>query len=284
MTARRSDRDRSTPDGRAAREARAAAQRQAAARAQQRRTRALWVAVVAVVAVAVVAVGAVVQSRRAATPGSDAAPAGTTGAQRAVFAVGSATAPVPVDLYEDFQCPACAQLETALGPTLKELVDQGQIVLRYRPVAILDRFSSTRYSTRALNAAGCVIDQQPAAFTAFHDLLFANQPPENTPGLDDSELVDLAQQAEAGDISECVRERPFEGWAARVTDQSSKDGVVGTPTLVVAGRTLRTPAELSPDGVRAAVRAAATATSTDTSTDTSTASPATTATTAPANG
>ncbi|HEX8498550.1 MAG TPA: thioredoxin domain-containing protein, partial [Actinomycetales bacterium] len=180
-------------------------------------------------------------------------PAGTTGAQSQSFVVGKATAPVTVTVYEDFQCPACRDFESLSGATLAGFVADGTVKVEYRPVAILDRFSSTEYSSRALNAAGCVIAAAPQQFTRFHSLLFANQPAESSAGLDDARLTALGQQVGAR-IGTCVTDQTYSGWAARVTDQASKDGLAGTPTVQVDGVPVASP---TPEALTAAIRAAA---------------------------
>jgi protein-disulfide isomerase len=181
-----------------------------------------------------------------------AVPHGTSGTTNQDVVVGKAGAPVKVVIYEDFQCPICRDFEQQSGPTLRSLVDAGTVQVAYRPIAILDRFSSTRYSTRSLSSVGCVVDARPAAFVAYHDLLFANQPPENSAGLPDARLAALAKQAGA-DVSGCVTARRYEGWAFRVTEQASKDGVTGTPTVLVDGTPLE---DRTPGGLRSAVAAA----------------------------
>jgi protein-disulfide isomerase len=133
-------------------------------------------------------------------------------------------------------------------------VQAGKVRVEYHPMAFLDDASSTRYSTRALNAAGCVLDTTPSAFEKFHDLLYANQPKEKSAGLPDSQLIDYAKQAGAGDISSCVKDLKFEGWTKRVTDQASKDGVVSTPTVFVDGKKLEN--VLDPTAVKSAIEAA----------------------------
>ena len=99
------------------------------------------------------------------------------------IAVGSADAPVTVDLYEDFQCPNCKAFEDESGSTLAQLVADGTVQARYHGMAFLDTSANDQYSTRALNAAAVVVAAAgPEAFQTFHDLLFANQPAEGGPG------------------------------------------------------------------------------------------------------
>jgi protein-disulfide isomerase len=245
--------------GRSAREERAqkvAAARAAARRADSRRRRAAVAGAVVAVLVIAVGVGVLVQSRRVenqrASAAATAVPRGTSGTAHQDLVVGKAGAPVTVVLYEDFQCPICRDFEQESGSTLRSLVDSGDVKVAYRPIAILDRFSTTRYSTRSLGAVGCVVDSDPAAFVRYHELLFANQPPEGSAGLTDARLAALAQQVGATG-SACVTGHRFAGWAARVTDQASKDGVNGTPTVLVDGKVLE---DRTPQGLRAAVAAA----------------------------
>ena len=237
-------------------EARRAAETAARVQAERRRRRVV-AGVLAAALVVAVAVVIAVQSGRTATT-SDAVPAGTVADGTAV-PVGDADAPVVVDLYEDFLCPACRQFETVNGATLESLVDDGTVQLRYRPIAILDRYSTDEYSTRSLNAAGVVLDAAgPDAYARFATLLFAEQPVEGGPGLSDDRLVELAEEAGApgADVAAGIRDRVFEDWAARVTEEASKAGVAGTPTVLIDGEVLDL-AQATPENITALVEAAA---------------------------
>jgi protein-disulfide isomerase len=231
----------------------AAAMRAGQARAQARRRSIVVTALVAVMVVLAVTTFVLVQSSRREDTASATVPAHLTGGTSVV--VGKADAPVTVVAYEDFQCPACGAFERSNDAQLKAWVAAGTVRIEYRPIAFLDRASTDDYSTRALNAAAAVVDSAPAAFEAFHDALFAEQPAEGGPGLSDARLIDLAVAAGAPrpPVAAAVRDLTYRAWAARVTDDSSKAGVTQTPTVQVAGRTLR---DHDPATVRAAVRAA----------------------------
>jgi protein-disulfide isomerase len=234
-------------------EKRAAEQR---ARAQEHRRRQAVVGgvVAAVVVVAVVAV-IVVQSARTSSSPDAAVPANTVDGATA-FAVGPADAPVTVDVYEDFLCPACRQFEATTGDTLAALAADGTAQVRYHPIAILDRASTDDYSTRALNAAAVVGDAAGTeAFLAFHDALFAEQPAEGGPGLTDERLGELAAEAGASgaDVEEAITGLAYEDWTREATDAASRAGVTGTPTVLVDGAILQ---DRTPAGLRAAVEAA----------------------------
>jgi protein-disulfide isomerase len=171
--------------------------------------------------------------------------------------VGNTSAKVTVELYEDFQCPICKQFEASAGSTLDDLAKSGQAKLIYRPVAILDWASSTGYSTRALNMAAAAVDSNPSSWDKLHDSLFANQPPENSAGLPDEKLVELAVAAGVNkDVAtKAAKEMPFKDWTKKQSDDLSKRFPPGgTPTVVVNGKKLE---DNSPDGIKKAVEAAA---------------------------
>jgi protein-disulfide isomerase len=232
---------------------RRAAEVAARARAERRRRTVLGGVVAAVVVVIALVAVIVVQTQRTATSADAAAPANADGT---VISVGSTDAPVTVDLYEDFQCPNCKTFEDESGNTLAQLVADGTVQARYHGMAFLDTSANDDYSTRALNAAAVVVATAgPDAFQTFHDLLFANQPAEGGSGLTDDQLVAYANRAGAsgGSVEQDIRDLRYGDWVATATDQASKDGVTGTPTVFVDGTKL---ADLSPDGLTAGVAAA----------------------------
>ena len=216
----------------AARE-KARAMRKAQEVKDRRRRRELAGAAVAAVLVVVVGVGALVQSGRSSVDEASTAPGDIVDG---AFVTGTTSAPVTVSIYYDYLCPACRSFEQAQGEWLSGLRDAGEVAVEYRPISILDRYSSTAYSTRSANAAACVADSSPEAFQAFHDEMFVVQPPEGGEGLPDGQLVRIARDAGAGEaVEQCVADGQFSSWVATTTDQASQDGVRGTPTVLVDG-------------------------------------------------
>jgi protein-disulfide isomerase len=232
--------------------ARRAAEAAARARAERRRRTILGGVAGGVVVLIALVVVILVQTHRTSTSATAATPAHVTGN---AIVVGSASAPVTVDLYEDLQCPNCKNFEDESGKTLAQLVAAGTVQAHYHPMAFLDNATNNKYSTRALNAAAAVLDSSgSAAFQKFHDLLYANQPPESGTGLTDAQLIAYAHQAGAtsSKVDAEIKNLTFGDWVKKVTDQASKDGVTATPTVLVAGKKL---ADLSPAGLTAAVTA-----------------------------
>lgn len=156
---------------------------------------------------------------------------------------------VLVTVYADFMCPVCNAFEQSNGPVLDELREAGEIVVEYKPVSILDRAAQgTRFSTRSGAAAAFVADRAPEAFLGFHTAMFASQPDENTPGLSDEEIADLASAAgvpeavaaQIADGSYLEGDDSFAAWVAASTQVASREFAprFGTPTILVDGENL----------------------------------------------
>lgn len=172
----------------------------------------------------------------ATATGSDSTPASVDGYG---ILVGQEDAPTTVTVYEDLQCPACANLEAQLGKQLAAAVDAGDVRLDYRLISFLDDYSTNDYSSRALNAALVVLDTAGVeAFRAFHDDLYANQPEEGGPGFEDDELIQraVAAGAQEADIRQPIEDKIYAQWIENATDQMSRDGYNSTPTILIDGK------------------------------------------------
>lgn len=236
---------RKTAEGRR-RLAEAAERRRAAG---ERRVR-LASGVTGIALVAIIGAGIGIQAARIPAP-TGPVPAGVSLADGVT--VGQASAPVTLDLYEDPQCPVCAQFETQVGPQITKWVAAGTVKVHYHVISFLDSSSSTKYSSRAANALYAAAGVSPTVFAGYHQILYAQQPAEGSAGLTEDKLVQLAQQAGAGSVEQQIRSGTYADYVARATDQSSKDGVTGTPTVKVNGQAVREP---TLDAVTAAVSAA----------------------------
>jgi len=215
----------------------------AEARATERAGRvvkAAWIAGLTVIALMVGVIGWTLVRSGGPTAGvSDSltAPAGATDSGAVV--VGQASAPVTVSVYADFMCPWCGRFERANGDALASAVEAGTAKLEIHPMAFLDNLSSgTEYSSRAANAFVSLANDDPAVAFRFHRLLYANQPAENSTGLTDARLVELAQEAGATQaMTDRFAARTYAGWVERATQQAWDDGVTGTPTVKINGET-----------------------------------------------
>ncbi|GAA2242381.1 thioredoxin domain-containing protein [Promicromonospora sukumoe] len=153
-----------------------------------------------------------------------------------------------LDVYVDYMCPICGQFEQTNSASIAEMREAGDITLVVHPVSILDRASQgTEYSTRAASASAWVADRAPEQFSAFHDALFASQPAENTAGLSDEQIAQVAEQAGvpadvAAGITDGDAKDTYEEWVAASTDAATSNedlfnaqGGFGTPTVLIDG-------------------------------------------------
>lgn len=216
---------------------------------ERRRRRTIWVSAAAVVVLVVAGVvGWVVWSNQRSD--SFTTPPGANDAGTGIVTGGG---PVTVDIYEDFLCPICKQFEQSTGATLEQLVADNKAKVVYHPVAFLNRFSTTEYSTRASAASGCA-----AAGGKFHEYakaLFDKQPPEGSAGLPDDQLIDIGTGVglDRGSFGGCLKDGTYKTWTEHVTDDAGRSNVTGTPTVRVNGQPVENP---TPDALSAAVAAA----------------------------
>ena len=91
------------------------------------------------------------------------------------YVLGSATAPVEVVEFADFECPACGQFATLTEPDVRtRLVNTGQVRMRFIDYPL----PMHRNTWDASLAAACANDQ--GKFWEMHDAIFANQDRWNT--------------------------------------------------------------------------------------------------------
>jgi protein-disulfide isomerase len=143
--------------------------------------------------------------------------------------------PVKVVLYIDFICPVCKNFETQYNQTLTSLRNEGKITVEYRPLGFLDTRSTTNYSSRAANAAACVVNESPEKYADFVNVLFEKQPAEGGAGISDDDLKTMATDVGAKSIETCVDEKTFRPWVKYTTQQAASIGITGTPTVFVEG-------------------------------------------------
>jgi protein-disulfide isomerase len=144
--------------------------------------------------------------------------------------------PVKVVIYIDFICPVCKNFEEQFNEQLTSLRNEGKISVEYRPLGFLDNRSSSNYSSRAANAAACVVNESPEKYADFVNALFADQPAEGTAGISDDDLKKMATEVGAASIDSCVEDKTYRPYVKYSTKLASSIGVTGTPTVLVDGK------------------------------------------------
>ncbi len=141
---------------------------------------------------------------------------------------------VPViDIYEDFQCPVCAQFEAAQGDYLEALIADKKATVVYHTLSFLGP-----ESIAAANAAACSADE--GKFLDFHKMLYVTQPKENSGAWTNNSLV--AAGASVGITSQkftnCVTKGEYADWVQNVAVAGAKANVNSTPTVFINGKEL----------------------------------------------
>lgn len=149
--------------------------------------------------------------------------------------LGSASAPVTIQLYADFQCPACRLFVTTQLPRLTdEFVRPGTVRIETHDIAFLGKGAFDESLELAVGAA-CAADQ--GRYWQFHDLVFWNQGRENR---GDHDATFIGQVANLAMVDRTAWDACIAGDAPRkaIRSETSKAmgaGVNQTPTLIVNG-------------------------------------------------
>jgi protein-disulfide isomerase len=228
-------------------------------RKQQQRRRLATIVTVVIVVLAVIGGGWwYVQSGRSETLTGQLAPITTQSDGSRVMAKPGVEKPV-LDIYEDFQCPACQAFEQSSSATVKNMAAAGQVKVVYHPINIFTAEPAQGNTIRASSAARCVPDGRQ--WMAFHDRLFKGQPPETEKGFAIDDLVKWGKEAGVTDpgFESCVRSQKNAQAQAAYSKKVFDSGVItqGTPTLRLNGTEIDNKVAFSPASLRKAILDAA---------------------------
>ncbi|MFK4147568.1 thioredoxin domain-containing protein [Streptomyces sp. NPDC004065] len=244
----------------AARERLRAEREREARRAKTRRQLIVAASVVAVLAAAGGIGYAVVQANKpghweAAKDQKVVAPANTTGTDGTTVVLGKSTAAKTLKIYEDPRCPICAQFEQAVGATVKKDIDSGKYKLQFVGGTFIDGHDNGEGSKNAMSALGAALNVSPEAFVEYKAALYsAKWHPEETEDKfkDDAYLIKIADTVPAlknnTKFQTAVKNGTYDAWAMAMsgTFDNNKDGVTGTPSLVMNGKVLTVPGTKNP--------------------------------------
>ena len=217
-------------------------------------------AVLAVVVVVGVVVAIVIGASSRAGSGS-AQPAGVIGGEGGGIFANAATAKSnapTLDLYEDFQCPGCANLEKSIGDQKLSMAKAGEIRLVVHTLSFLDGKLKNDSSVRSANAAACAADA--GKFLEYRSLVFAAQPVDEGVGYTDEQLTQFAGTAGITGPAlttwqQCFSTGQHNTYVAQVQENSGRAGVNSTPTIKLNGTDVTQDVQ-TPEALVAAVKAA----------------------------
>ena len=182
---------------------------------------------------------------------------GTGGGIFANEATAKPNAPT-LDLYEDFQCPACATLEKQIGAQKASMAKAGEIKLVVHTLSFLDDNLRNDSSARSANAAACAADA--GKFLDYRALVFAAQPAQEGVGYTDAQLTQFAQASGITGPAlttwqTCTSSGQHDQYVTDVQEASGRAGVTSTPTIKLNGQDVTQKVQ-TPEALVAAVKAA----------------------------
>jgi protein-disulfide isomerase len=198
------------------------------------------------IAVAVAIVGALGLIALSTSSATTPAPSADEPVAQTAHTLGRADAPVTIEEWADFQCPACGMFARTTEPRLvSTYIADGRVQLVFRHMAFLGSESSW-----AAEAAECAGEQ--GRFWDYHDRLFASQRGENQGAFSPDNLKRIGADLRLGPaFSSCVDAKRYAQAVRDQTQGGREQGVVATPTLFVNGR--RIEGALTYDQIRAIV-------------------------------
>jgi protein-disulfide isomerase len=149
--------------------------------------------------------------------------------------LGSVAAPVEIELYADFQCPACRQFVTLELPQLvTDYVRTGAVRIVAHDIDVLGRGSPDESIELAVGAS-CAGEQD--RYWQFHDLVFWNQGRENRGDHDAAFIATVADQAgvDRAAWDACIARSDVRQAIIDRTAEARAQGIAATPTLRVNG-------------------------------------------------
>jgi protein-disulfide isomerase len=165
-------------------------------------------------------------------------------------AMGNPDAPVVVEAWEDFLCPACLQWHNTIEPRLKEeYVQTGEVRFVFRNFPLQGFMPASRM---AVLASQCAADQN--AFWPYHDRLFIAQS-RGQSGFLLENLVEYAGELGLNSQSmlQCLSTQEHADYVTDSVNQAVSLGLNATPSILVNGQQIANPFDY--DALSAAIEA-----------------------------
>jgi protein-disulfide isomerase len=150
--------------------------------------------------------------------------------------LGDPSAPVHVDIYEDFRCSACLYFTTNYEPAIiQNYVDTGKVYYTFHSFIVIDGSDGTDASYRSANAAMCASEQ--GLFWEYHDTLYANQTSESASLFTDDRLTAMAKNVglDMKKFNQCYQAKKYADTVKGDISQGESLNITGTPSIFVNG-------------------------------------------------
>ncbi|WEV53568.1 thioredoxin domain-containing protein [Bifidobacterium sp. ESL0704] len=127
-----------------------------------------------------------------------------------------------LDLYVDFFCPGCANIEHRISKPLKLMQKAKQVNLYIHPVNFLDSYSRNKYSTRAASAFAYVSSHEPDKALDFSTRLFDKDYQPNKGNNRKVSNKEIVRQALKAGVSKTVARQAVKGTYSDYVDTATK--------------------------------------------------------------
>jgi protein-disulfide isomerase len=147
--------------------------------------------------------------------------------------LGNPDAPVTVQAWEDFLCPACAQWTATIKPQLQaQYIDNGLVRLEFHQLPLR---SHEPGASMAAHSSLCAADQNQ--FWPYHDALFAAASSRGQAGFTLNALVDTARQVglDQRAFSQCMSSQQHRPAIDASLLEAQRLQLGGTPSLLING-------------------------------------------------
>lgn len=152
--------------------------------------------------------------------------------------LGSANAPVTLEIWSDFQCPSCGVFARETEPLLWETyIPNGTLKMVYKDAAFQGRKSSDPYDESVEAAAAARCAGQQSQYWQYADWLFWNQNGENLGAFKPARLQQIADAVGLDRTAwdACVAGGTQQPLVKASTDAAVAQGIDSTPTLYLNG-------------------------------------------------
>lgn len=195
----------------------------------------IWIVGVSVALVLLVVIAVALNSRQAAIP-VQAPDVPAEWLNRNIM--GDPNAPVTVQMWGDFLCPACRQWISTVEPQLvEEYIKTGQVKLEFRQFPLT---SHRPGSDMAAMASLCAADQN--AFWTYHNRLYAAQD-RGQPGYTLDSLVQYADELglDSRALLSCMSSQQYRDEVAASANEAISIGLNATPSVIVGDARMANP-------------------------------------------
>ena len=155
--------------------------------------------------------------------------------------LGKSDAPVTLEVWSDFQCPACGQFAEMTEPLLiRDYVTVGALRIVDHDAAFQGQRAGGTYDESVEAGAGARCAANQGRYWPFHDWLFANQVGENEGAFRDERLRSIATSVglDVAAWDACRATGEQQAAVRTETGQAVARGVNATPTMELNGQVI----------------------------------------------